>query len=458
MYRLFAAILFIALLVPVRAAAATGDEHWDDQFMTNGLNAPALAMLQDGSTLYLGGNFTQAGGTAAAHVVAWNGSAWSALGAGLDGPVYALAMDSGILYAGGDFTGKVARWDGSAWSVIPDGPNNRVQALAASGGVLYVGGDFTMTGAAAAAKYIARWDGSVWSSMGVLSNAPTHRIVVASGTVYAVGTGAPSLSRWNGSAWIRLGLTNGQIHDLHADAAGNLVAAGRFDGPSVAHTSVGRWDGSTWTKLRADTSQQRTLFASALALDTAGRLVAASNIYTDWPNGDSYIGAGVDVLDGGTWTRFAGGLNAGPEAMVFDGDTLYAAGSFSAAGTKRSMHFARYVPTETYSMGVPLMSAAPTSINYGDVPVSAVRGALVDMTNIGTGQATIRQIVIVGHDHEDYRIDILDHCFKNFRVDWACEIGITFQPSATGKRTATLVITYDGPNAPLRVPLVGRGQ
>lgn len=52
-----------------------------------------------------GGAFTTAGGVSANQVARWNGSAWSAIGAGTDGPVYAVAASpNGYLVASGSFT------------------------------------------------------------------------------------------------------------------------------------------------------------------------------------------------------------------------------------------------------------------------------------------------------------------------------------------------------------------
>jgi hypothetical protein len=64
--------------------------------------------------------FTEAGGTAAAHIAKWNGSSWSGIGTGITTGDYinALAFDSnGNLYAGGSFTqaggidcNNIAKW------------------------------------------------------------------------------------------------------------------------------------------------------------------------------------------------------------------------------------------------------------------------------------------------------------------------------------------------------------
>ena len=67
---------------------------------------------------------------AATNIAAWNGSAWSALGAGISGhgEVMALAVSGNNLYAGGNFTSaggvaatNIAKWNGSAWSALGSG-------------------------------------------------------------------------------------------------------------------------------------------------------------------------------------------------------------------------------------------------------------------------------------------------------------------------------------------------
>jgi hypothetical protein len=99
------------------------------------------ALLSDGTNLYAGGSFTNAGGVPAMNVARWDGSQWSALGTGIPGygsclfgrcinPVTSLALLQGKLFAGGGFTsgfsapgprGFLARWDGTAWTDVVEG-------------------------------------------------------------------------------------------------------------------------------------------------------------------------------------------------------------------------------------------------------------------------------------------------------------------------------------------------
>src|SRR5213075_465565 len=99
--------------------------------------------------------FTNAGGKPAGDYIAkWNGVSWSAVGAGLNGAVHAIAYHAGKVYAGGVFTNPgghadadfLAVWNGSSWAPFctSTGPDpsfgGSVSALQIIGSTLYVGG------------------------------------------------------------------------------------------------------------------------------------------------------------------------------------------------------------------------------------------------------------------------------------------------------------------------------
>jgi hypothetical protein len=79
----------------------------------NGVNSFGVqALAVSGTNLFVGGTFTQACGNAACNngnvtvnnIAQWNGSTWSALGSGLDNAVWALAASEHNLYVGGNFS------------------------------------------------------------------------------------------------------------------------------------------------------------------------------------------------------------------------------------------------------------------------------------------------------------------------------------------------------------------
>jgi|GEM_PF-903500 len=216
----------------------------------------AIVIAPDGS-IVVGGRFARAGEARAAGIARWDGKTWTPLGAGVrtgerDGEVLALALGrGGRLYAGGRFTNagdvearSIAAWDGSRWSALGAGISGgleKVAALAFARGVLYAGGDFTRAGSADVDR-VARWDGTSWSSLGLRTKEPVERIAVSPGSgVVLLGGGAFTLPdgsstrgvvRWDGAAWRALGPGIGggpflaPLQALTVDERGRLYAGG----------------------------------------------------------------------------------------------------------------------------------------------------------------------------------------------------------------------------------------
>jgi hypothetical protein len=180
------------------------------------------ALAVSGTDLYVGGDFTTAGGIAATNIAKWNGNAWSPLSLGLgrdqNGFVNALALSGTDLYAGGYFptaggvsVNNIAKWNGSAWSSLSSGMDGSVSALAVSGTDLYAGGSFYTAGGTAAAS-IAKWDGSAWSAlgsgMGPGNNASVSALAVSGTDLYAGGgftTAGDKVSAYVAKAMLALG-------------------------------------------------------------------------------------------------------------------------------------------------------------------------------------------------------------------------------------------------------------
>ncbi len=125
--------------------------------------------------------------------------AWTNLGSGMNDQVYALAHDGTDLYAGGYFTNaggvaanRVAKWDSASgtWTNLGSGMDYEVGALAHDGTDLYAGGSFTNAGGVAA-NYVAKWGPTTIDFGGVApsSGSATGGFpVVISGTNLCDGT------------------------------------------------------------------------------------------------------------------------------------------------------------------------------------------------------------------------------------------------------------------------------
>jgi hypothetical protein len=133
----------------------------------------------------------------------WDGRTWRALGSGMAGDVYALAVGAGdVLYAGGWFTNaggvavnKIAKWNGATWSALgagvggnmPDRVGIRALYWDHQSGSLLAGGSFTTAGGVSAPG-VARWNGVAWAPVGAgLDGSPNAFAVDEEGRIIAVG-------------------------------------------------------------------------------------------------------------------------------------------------------------------------------------------------------------------------------------------------------------------------------
>jgi hypothetical protein len=143
--------------------------------------ASTFCVYDDGTgpALFMGGEFTFAGGSNAFHIAKWDGQSWlPAAVNGTNGSVETMIVhDDGTgpkLYAGGDFTyfdgpvSKIAVFDGMTWSAMPGVINGAVNRLLfyddGSGTALYAAG--SMTFPTSSGYGLIRFDGSAWSSVG----------------------------------------------------------------------------------------------------------------------------------------------------------------------------------------------------------------------------------------------------------------------------------------------------
>ena len=349
----------------------------------------ALAVFDDGSgpSLYLAGDFDEAGGVGISGIVKWDGSSWSQVGngLGLNSRLWTLTVfDDGsgpALYAGGDFSTAggtaqyIARWDGSSWSPLGAGVLGPVYALVVfddgTGPALYAGGGF-MTAGGVAADHIAKWDGSSWSPLGAGVLGAVHALEVyddgdgpalyaAGSFAQAGGIAANKIAKWDGSTWSPLGaglnvlvLTLAVFDDGGGPA---LYAGGEFDlaGGNPAK-SVAKWDGSSW---------------SALGSGMGGR-VDALTVFDDGTGPALYAGgtfatAGgaaasrIARWDGSSWSPLGSGMSAGFSPFgyvgalaVFDdgsGPALFAGGDFDAAGSAGARNIAKWQRASWSALG-----------------------------------------------------------------------------------------------------------
>jgi len=328
----------------------------------NGAGVLALAVV--GTNLYAGGYFDYATNTIGSAVpvynlAKWDGTNWSALGAGLNGRVYALVVSETNLYAGGDFTyatnattakngpdvlvNRIAKWNltTSSWSPLGTGMKDQVTALAVSGTTLYAGGNFTYvtngTATPVSANYIAQWNGTAWSPLGTGMGGGVYTLAVSGTNLYAMGAfstaggmTAGSIARWNGSTWWNLG--GGMASGVYAFAVSgtDLYVGGTFSSAAGGLTTMSRiakWDGSGWSALAGGVSEK------VYALAVIGTDLYAGGGFT-WATNAGGFATNVSRVakwDGTNWSALAGGVGDYVNALAVSGTDIYVGGNFTSA-------------------------------------------------------------------------------------------------------------------------------
>lgn len=130
-----------------------------------------------GNDLIVGGNFRNAGDVVVNNLAVWDGASWSPLGSGTAGGQLRSTVSTQVAYdadlvvggefmeAGGTAASHIAAWDGSSWSPLGSGTNGVIQCVTVYGGRLVAGGNFSSAGGVGA-NCVALWNGSSWEAMG----------------------------------------------------------------------------------------------------------------------------------------------------------------------------------------------------------------------------------------------------------------------------------------------------
>jgi hypothetical protein len=408
------AVSAVAVGAVVTLAWAAGPGGWD-HFGDGGtpgsdsLNQIASALAVTPGAVYVGGEFTDAGGIANADRIAtWNGSSWSAVSSSAsqisNGRVSAIAVSGGKVYAGGNFQNAggdanadfLAVWNGATWQPFctAAGPafNGNVTSLQIIGQTLYVGGEFQNGAGIASADYLL--------ACSLVSGAPSTTVVDPthpfSGSIYALaadsnGTlyaGGGFINLENvaaadnvaslpvGGTWQPLGAGGGPcgcavttfVRGLTAVGTDAYVGTDANDIAGIAQADhVAKWNGSAWSALGAGSGGANGWFPTTTSINalvgTATHLFATGSFQD--ANGDPRAD-NIAFFDGGQWHPVGSdGAGNGPLAgnglaLALVERQLYAAGNFtSAGGDPQARSAASFALNQIIAYPTPTVTAGP---------------------------------------------------------------------------------------------------
>lgn len=306
---------------------------------------------------------------------AWNGSTWNARGTSASGGMMRVLFNGAYgLYGGGDFTtlgaqeaNHLARYHAtSGWLPVTTGIDKYVSDIAVFDNKVFVTGGFTRV-AQQQASYIAAWTGSQWQSVGWLQSAgrclaPFNGNLYAGGTFVYSGQYVYPLQVFNGlSAWSMSGPLFGMypvaagnyIQDL-TEFQGNMILAGMF---VTSPPFLAAWSGGGgWMSL--GTSPNGVVQAVTVY---SGRLIAAG-AFTSIGG----ISAGcIAAWDGAQWAALGDGLDGAVNALAVFNGQLIAAGYFLNAGGQPAARIAAWNGSRWSPLGGGMNNAVHAVTPYG---------------------------------------------------------------------------------------------
>lgn len=369
----------------------------------NGTNGQVMALVVNGTDLYVGGYFTTASSStqssiSANRVAKWSTTTgtWEPLGGsdsaqnGANSYIWALAMSGTDLYAGGAFTtvsssaqsvisaNRVAKWSTTVGTWAPlgesspaqNGTDSQVNALAVSGTDLYVGGTFTTV------------------SSSTQSSIPANRVAKWSATASAWAPLGGSPSAQNG--------TDGEVDALAVSGA-DLYVGGAFITVSsgtqsaISANRVAKWSTTTatWSPLGGSGPTQNGTERQVNALAVRGTNVYVGGAFfaasssTQYPISTNKVARWSTTA--GTWSPLGGSSPAqnGTDGLVYalavNGTDLRVGGGFTTVGSSTQSN-AAMVGAARWSIGSSTwMAVVPWA--YGD-GINGTVNAVVDAGSV----------------------------------------------------------------------------
>jgi hypothetical protein len=232
--------------------------------------------------------------------------------------------------------------------------------------------------------------------------------------------------------------------DAH-DATGQTLYA-TIEGFSTVQSPTGivyvsTNGGASWTDISNNLPEAP---ANSVAIDPND----ANTVYIALDTGVYVTTAVTTCTIGNCWSPYGTGL---PNSPVVQLATFNNGGqSFLRAATHGRGVW--QVPLITAAASETVATAAPTSLVFSPQQVQTQSSAQsVTVTNAGTIAMIVRQVSVGG----DFAA--VNNCGASVAVGVSCTVQVTFTPTATGTRSATLTIYLNVAGGQVTVPLTGKG-
>jgi trimeric autotransporter adhesin len=287
------------------------------------------------------------------------------------------------------------------------------------------------------------------------ANFRIREVLASSGIIQSIaGNGVNGFSGDGGSA---LNAQFGVLGDIGFDPTGNLYVvdttanrireiSGPFStasvpAPSLSQTNVSFGDQAVGTASAAQSVTLANPGSAVLLISSISLTGANSADFEETNKCGTSIAAGSSCAITVSFSPSAVGAQA---ATVTISDN-------AIVGTQRISLSGTGTPAPS-----PSVKLSPVSLTFTAQLVSTTSTTQsVSLTNNGTAALAITSIVTTGASNSDF--SQANNCGSSLPVGASCMIGVTFTPSASGARSASITITDSATNSPQTLSLSGDG-
>jgi IPT/TIG domain/Abnormal spindle-like microcephaly-assoc'd, ASPM-SPD-2-Hydin/Fibronectin type III domain len=167
----------------------------------------------------------------------------------------------------------------------------------------------------------------------------------------------------------------------------------------------------------------------------------------------------VQTSTTGAGAGFTSRLLTSPDADIAEDSMVTATGSYAATApvSPASQWIMQMVAFRTPpGVRTPVVSLGSTSLNFGSVTTGTSSSSQpVTLTNTGSAVLTISSIAILNGNTGDF--SQTNNCGSTLAPNGACTINVSFAPTDTGARGASVAINDNSPGSPQMISLSGTG-
>ena len=228
---------------------------------------------------------------------------------------------------------------------------------------------------------------------------------------------------------------------------------------AVAIVSMGAAPSATASALTASPSSL-TFAGQAIGTVSAQQQVTLSN------SGSEAIVFSSIGLTGANAGDFEMGTNCGNSLGAGDSCTLFLSFTPSAVGTRKAAVTVSGDWGDS-PLAVPLrgtglkdlssVTVSPAALNFGSQYLTTTSNYLVSLvTNTGAFNVNFSAVGVSGKNASDFAVDA-SQCGATLAVGSSCNLIVTFAPSGSGARVATITLADDAAGSPQKIALSGTG-